>query len=215
MINKKTRYFLALFVMSVFLFQNCLTMARGTYQGIPVTGSPTGAQILVDGEAVGTVPMNLRLKRKRNHVIRVEKDGYNPFEIRTTDKAPTPALIWPGIILGNAALSLGTGFLGGLVSVLFRDSDGYVSDEEIFATMGAFAIGTVVGFFVFFFKDLSSGATDTLSPQELNVTLTKIEGEPQPTFIFINAEKFQAVKWIRVKCDDSNEDEIVNLDYRD
>jgi hypothetical protein len=44
------------------------------------------------------------------------------------------------------------------------------------------------------------------------VTLEKIEGKPQPNFILIDEEQFQNIKWIRIKCADSDGEEIVNID---
>ena len=74
--------FLAFFVSSVFLFQNCTTISRGTSQEIPVTSNPVGAKIIVDGKELGYTPLNLKLKRKKGHIIRIEKQGYNPLEIK-------------------------------------------------------------------------------------------------------------------------------------
>lgn len=209
-IKRKTQIFLVIFVTSVFLFQSCLTLVRGPSQGIPVTGSPIGAQIHVDGEVVGTVPMILRLKRKGDHVIRIEREGYNPFEIRTTAKVPGSML--PLAVFGNAALSFGPAVLVGLVTQWFVGAKGYLSEEAALATI----VGYVAGYIWFTVKDVRSGAGITQNPEDLNVTLTKVDGTPQPNLILINAEKFQNVKWIRIKCDDSDaEDEIVHLDYSD
>lgn len=83
-IQKKTQIFLALFVLSIFFLQNCATMNRGTRQKIPVTSNPQGAKIIVDGEEMGYAPLNLKLKRKKNHIMRIEKEGFNPLEIRIT-----------------------------------------------------------------------------------------------------------------------------------
>ena len=46
----------------------------------------------------------------------------------------------------------------------------------------------------------------SLSLSVFNVIMTKIEGKSQPNLILIDAEKFQDVKWIRIKCDDSDEE---------
>ena len=60
-----------------------------------------------------------------------------------------------------------------------------------------------------FAVDSRSGAIWNLSPKELNVTLSKIEEKPQPNLILIDEEHFQNIKWIRIKCADSDgEDEI-------
>ena len=208
MINKKTRYFLALFVLSGFLFQSCATIGRGTYQKIPVTSNPSGAKVIVEEEEMGYTPLNLTLKRKKGHIIRIERQGYNPVVINTTRATSFSSVVMMSVI-GNALLSIGTALLGLYISYSLRveeAGEGYV--------MGG--IGLIAGFIGPLVIDINSGANYNLSPQELNVILTKIEGQPQPTFIFITAENFLDIKWIRIKCDDSDrEDENVNLDNSD
>jgi hypothetical protein len=113
------------------------------------------------------------------------------------------------LVYGNALLSIGTGVLGLYIGNALRVEAG----GEL-ALMGG--IGLIAGLIGSLVIDINSGAYYNLSPQELNVILTKIEGQPQPTFIFITAENFLDIKWIRIKCDDSDrEDEIVNLDNSD
>ena len=86
LLKGKTKIFLALLISCVFFFQGCMTIIRGSSQGIPVTSAPMGAKIIVDGEEIGNTPLNLRLKRKRSYVIRIEKQGYNPVEIGNSGK---------------------------------------------------------------------------------------------------------------------------------
>ena len=114
-IKRKTQIILALLVTTVFLFQNCATFSRGTFQKIPVTSNPLGAKIIVDGEEMGYTPLNLKLKknlklkRKKSHVIRIEKQGYNPLEIRITRKTSDSFAIY---ILGNITWGFAGAFLG-------------------------------------------------------------------------------------------------------
>ena len=60
--------------------------------------------------------------------------------------------------------------------------------------------------------DSKSGANYSLSPKELNVTLTKIGEKPQSNIILIDAEKFQDIKWIRIKCADYEREDIINFE---
>lgn len=206
-IKRKTIIIFALMVMNVFLFQNCATIIRGTSQKIPVTSNPIGAKIIVDGKEMGYTPMNLKLKRKKGHVIRIEKQNYNPLEIRIARK--TSALSVGISILGN--------YLGAQIGFLVGYAVGYAVGSALKgeARRSGVALG-ICGFFVgsigAIYMDFKSGANYTLSPKELNVTLSIIEGKPHPNFILIDAEKFQDIKWIRIKFVDSEEEEIVNLD---
>jgi len=202
-IQRKTQIILALFVISVFFFQNCATIISGTSQEIPVTSNPSGAKIIVDGKEIGYAPLNLKLKKKRNHIIRIEKEGYNPLEIRIIPKLLPKRNTSIGNILlgGTAGWVLGL-FLGRLLEGV----------RTLWISESTTTIGSILGILVAYRIDSKSGANYTLSPKDLNVTLKKIEGKPQPNLILINAEHFQNIKWIRIKCADSDGEKIVNID---
>ena len=59
--------------------------------------------------------------------------------------------------------------------------------------------------------DFLSGANYKLIPDNLILILTEIEGNAQPNFILIDAEQFQNIKWIRIKCADFDKEEIGNI----
>ena len=202
--QRKTQIILALIVSSVFFFQSCATIIRGTSQEIPVTSNPQGAKIIVDGEEIGYAPLILKLKRKKkSQVIRTEKPGYNPLEIRITRKTSV------GPNIGNFLLGGSMAFFNVL---LFGGIGSYGGISETLAFVGAIG-GGILLLTAPFIVDNISGADHVLSPTELNVTLEKIEGKPQPNFILIDAEQLKNIKWIRIKCADSaGKDEIVNLD---
>jgi len=202
-IQRKTQIILALFVISVFFFQNCATIISGTSQEIPVTSNPSGAKIIVDGKEIGYAPLNLKLKKKRNHIIRIEKEGYNPLEIRIISKL----LPKGNTSIGNILLGGTAGWVLGLF--LARLLEGV---RTLWISESTTTIGSVLGILVAYRIDSKSGANYTLSPKDLNVTLKKIEGKPQPNLILINAEHFQNIKWIRIKCADSDGEKIVNID---
>lgn len=55
----------------------CALMANSTTQSIDVTSTPPGAQVLIDGRAVGETPLRVQLPRRRKSpVLRFEKEGY-------------------------------------------------------------------------------------------------------------------------------------------
>jgi len=205
-IKRKTQIILAVFVSSVFLFQNCATIIRGTSQKIPVTSVPSGAKIIVDGEEMGYAPLELKLKKKKSHIIRVEKQGYNPLEIRIARKASPGLSILVNMIWG------GVGLFGGAIAAF----PFYLlsSDEDKGPALAYVCMigGAILGWLGAIIKDFKSGANYTLSPEVVNFTLTKIEGKPQPDLILLDAEQLQNIKWIRIKCADSDGEEIVNLD---
>ena len=214
-IKRKTRISLSLFVLSVFLFQNCATIIRGTSQIIPVTSNPIGAKIIVDGEEMGYAPLNLKLKRKKDHVILVEKQGYNPLEIRILRKSSSFLSILGNLIWGVIGALPGAfiAWEGGM-RLFFSPLTGGLNEEET-EKMNTGSILALLGFIIGWggavLVDSSSGANHTLSTKELDVTLTKIEIKPQLNLILINADKFQDIKWIRIKCADNEREDIINF----
>lgn len=63
------------------LYPGCATMLNGPTQQVVVKSKPRGARVMVDGRYVGTTPAWLRLNRWGFHRVRVELDGYEPYEI--------------------------------------------------------------------------------------------------------------------------------------
>jgi hypothetical protein len=212
-IQRKTQIFLALFVSSIFLLQNCATIFRGTRQKIPITSNPQGAKIIVDGEEMGYAPLNLKLKRKKNHIMRIEKEGFNPLEIRIS-RGTSIGLTTLGNILWGF---IGATLAGGKRALDLVIIGGFLSkekaEEESRKVGTAYLLGFLIGCGGTMLVDHLSGANFRLSPKNLNVTLTKMEGKSQPDLILLDAEQFQNIKWIRIKCANSNrEDEIVNFE---
>jgi hypothetical protein len=207
-IQRKSRIIVALLVSSVFLLQNCATILSGfrTSQKIPVTSSPSGAKIIVDGEEIGYAPVNLKLNKKNNHIIRIEKQGYNPVHIsieRNTSGSSAFLSSWGNLYFGSLIGALAA--IGALVLL-----DPGLSNEGVDTAI--VLAGLIIGVGGTFYVDSKSGAKFTLSPKELNVKLTTIKNRPRSYLIFLDAKLFKNIKWIRIKCADSDaEDEVINL----
>ena len=193
MVRRKPHIFLLLSVATVFFLQDCATMISGTSQKIPVTGDPSGAKITVDGKVMGVVPLNLRLKRKENHVIRIEKQGYNPLEI----------------VIMSESSSSGLGILGDvLVGWLVKHiAAPMIPSDNLFLPWvigGICFIGCIA-------LDYIAGGIYVLSPSELHVTLTKIKELPQTGLLILKAEQLNNTRWIRIKCADDDREEFIDL----
>jgi hypothetical protein len=201
--RKAISLFLALSVINV----NCATIIRGTSQEIPVTSNPIGAKIILDGDEMGITPLNLRLKRKRSHVIQIEKKGFNTFMIKTTSNTSLLSTLGNIIPWGYPAGA----YLGGYIGLLLIEED-----DKFEEGLGKLGTGGLIGFLLGWgfavLVDSSTDANYTLFPKELNVTLTKIGKDSKPNIIIIDAEKSQDIKWIRIKCLDNDEGDIINLD---
>lgn len=80
-----------------------------------------------------------------------------------------------------------------------------MQEEEWKKASTSILLGFIVGWGGAILVDVLSGATYTLHPKDLIVTLTKIEEKSQTNFILIDAKRFQHVKWIRIKLGGSEE----------
>jgi len=66
------------------LLSSCATLFTGTTQSVTIDSQPQGANIVIDGQFIGTTPARVRLNRDLNAIfddgkyIRLEKDGYVP-----------------------------------------------------------------------------------------------------------------------------------------
>jgi hypothetical protein len=66
-----------------------------------MTSTPAGARIIVDGRDRGSTPCTLKLATGKSHVVRIECEGYNPYEIRVVREKHDN--FW-GVMLNNFLL---------------------------------------------------------------------------------------------------------------
>jgi len=71
-------------VLAVMTVVGCATIVHGTTQGVGISSTPTNAKVLVDGQSYGNAPVTAELSRKKSHVVRIELDGYEPYETTIT-----------------------------------------------------------------------------------------------------------------------------------
>lgn len=61
-------------------FTSCATIMHGTRQSIGIASNPTNATVWVDKNYVGNTPLIVEMSRNNNHMLRIELDGYLPYE---------------------------------------------------------------------------------------------------------------------------------------
>ena len=88
-----------------FFTGGCATIVKSTTQTISVTSSPAGADVRLDGDPVGRTPLSFKAKRKYDHLVTIEKAGYNPSYVAVTRSIG-------GAVFGNWLLGAGTLGLG-------------------------------------------------------------------------------------------------------
>ena len=111
----KTFVKLAILCLSV-ASAGCCSIVHGTSQGISVNSVPSGAKVFHNGVPAGTTPAVLELKRNAHHTIRVEKEGFSPYEESLTRS--TSGWVWGNI------------FLGGLIGLAVDAIDGAIYNIE-------------------------------------------------------------------------------------
>ena len=66
------------------LLSGCATLAHGTTQSVGISSNPPGASVSIDGMSYGQTPVMATLRRKDNHLVRLELAGYEPYETTLT-----------------------------------------------------------------------------------------------------------------------------------
>jgi uncharacterized protein YceK len=58
----------------------CATIMHGTRQSIGIASNPSNANVWVDRTFAGNTPIIVDMTRKDNHFVRIELEGYQPYE---------------------------------------------------------------------------------------------------------------------------------------
>lgn len=83
-----------------FLFtQACGTIMQGTTQQVGISSNPSDASVTINGQTHGKTPMIIDLKRKDSHMVKIELDGYQPYETTLTRSAS--GWVWGNIVFGG------------------------------------------------------------------------------------------------------------------
>jgi hypothetical protein len=104
----------------------CASIMQGTTQQVSLSSSPSGASITVNGRALGTTPAAVDLKRKDNHVIRIELDGYQPYEVALARSVS--GWVWGNIVFGGLPGLAVDAITGGLYKL---------SPEQVMASLAS------------------------------------------------------------------------------
>lgn len=71
----------SLVIIPLILLTSCATIVNGTTQRICFTSCPPHATIWVDHCQMGQTPIAVDLTRGNNHIVHIELDGYQPYDI--------------------------------------------------------------------------------------------------------------------------------------
>jgi hypothetical protein len=185
--RKRTSLFLILTIAGILSAPGCASITRRSTQRIPVTSSPPGASVAVNGIQKGQTPLVIRLpRRQERQIIRIESLGYNPVEIRMKRRGSGQYFFY------NAFFYLVPGALPLIFDIHTEAKD--------FLPWSLIGLGT--GLFLTTLFDFGiTGAIHEFRPEEISVTLTKADGSPRVDTIVLDADDFRNIKWIRVHRD--------------
>ncbi len=115
-----------LFLLIVVLISSmsCGTIMNGTTQEIGFYSNPRDAKVTINGRIAGHTPCTQVLKRNNSYLVKVELDGYEPYEIILSKDISGWAWgnIFPGLLIGFAVDAIS----GGLYKL---------TPDEVFARM--------------------------------------------------------------------------------
>jgi len=83
--KKKNGVISVLAVLVLFLV-GCATIMQGTKQNVGISSNPSGAKVTINGQTFGNTPLTVELSRKDNHIIKIELEGFLPYETTLTRK---------------------------------------------------------------------------------------------------------------------------------
>ena len=98
-------------LVTVFLVTGCATVINGTKQKVSIASQPPGATVVVDHVPEGKTPLRVKLKRKQTHLVRLERDGYKPYEVMLG--RDTSDWVWGNIFVCCGLIGMGVDAMTG------------------------------------------------------------------------------------------------------
>lgn len=89
---------------SVLLLTSCATIVNGPTQQVGFTSVPSCATVLVNGHVIGRTPVSCSLKRNETHWVRIELEGFQPYEVCLSQRIS-------GWVFGNILIGGPIGFV--------------------------------------------------------------------------------------------------------
>lgn len=92
-------YRFPLLLLSFFALAGCGTLVHGRSQDVVCISSPAGAVVRASDGASCTTPCSMKLKRKKDELLTIEREGYEPvvLEVHSTlSKLSAGEVLLPG-----------------------------------------------------------------------------------------------------------------------
>lgn len=181
----------------IIVFQSGCLGSSTRLQKIPVTSNPVQARISVDGQEIGYTPLTLNLTRDRNHIIKIEKDGYEPALIRlqpgTRGNVSGTGRFMAGLPITIVGMSIGT-----VIGFVLSPEDNYGHKYPAFV-IGSAVLGAVPGIMI-----MTGKQRPVLEPGVINIVLKRAPegdaGSGSVQTIQLTHEQLSGLRWIRISC---------------
>ncbi|BAU57561.2 hypothetical protein HH1059_08670 [Halorhodospira halochloris] len=116
-------------VFAALLLAGCASIVHGTTQDVGISSSPSGATVSANGKQLGNTPVTTELARKDNHIIKIELDGYEPYE--TTFTRSVSGWVWGNILFGGLIGLAVDAVSGGLYKLSPEQLHAELRSEEV------------------------------------------------------------------------------------
>ncbi len=113
------------------LSAGCATIVNGTHQDVGITSIPTGAKVIIDNREFGETPLIAKLSRKDNHTVRIELEGYLPYEAVLTRKVS--GWVWGNVLFGGLIGLAVDAISGGIYKLTPEQVNAVLRKEESLA----------------------------------------------------------------------------------
>lgn len=88
-----------LLLFAMISMNSCATIMHGTKQSIGIASNPIDASVWVDRVFTGKTPLITKMSRNNNHFVKIELDGYEPYEVAFTKQVS--GWVFGNIIFGG------------------------------------------------------------------------------------------------------------------
>jgi hypothetical protein len=120
------------------LFAGCATIMHGTTQQLDIRSTPTTAKVLIDHTSVGVTPILSTLTRKSSHLVRLELEGYQPYE--ATISRGVSGWVWGNLVFGGLIGLAVDAVTGGLYQLSPAQIQAEMKKQGVATTLGKDAI---------------------------------------------------------------------------
>lgn len=160
---KQAHRFLSLLLIPLLLnLTSCALLINGTGQMVPVTSSPVGVEVYLDGEFKGVTPLELQVSRGQTHELLLR---FGEEERMISLEPIVGAEAWGAIAVESIPVVGATG----LTLTALSDSTCSGNWRQTCLGIGGILIGIGAGISgIFIGVDYATGAIYTLNPTEVN-----------------------------------------------